>query len=66
MFLFAMVLLLLTGAMAGGFGFWVYRVASHLRGDEEATRAVVRHVLMPLFERKSSPDEPPGPPGGAA
>ena len=66
MFFAALILLLITGALVAGFVFWVYRVARHLRGNEEATRAVVRHVLMPLFERKSTPDEPPGPPGGAA
>jgi hypothetical protein len=27
------------------------RVALHLRGKPEATRAVVEHVLMPLFGR---------------
>ena len=64
MFFAALILLLTTGALAAGFGFWVYRVALHLRGNEEATRAVVRHVVMPLFGRESTPDEPPGPPGG--
>jgi len=39
------------------------RVALHLRGNSEATRAVVEHVLIPLFGRKEVPEfetEPDG------
>jgi hypothetical protein len=34
------------------FGF--HRIAMHLRGNPEATRAVVEHVLIPLFGRKEA------------
>jgi len=34
--------------------FWcgVRRVTRHLQGNQEATQAVVEHVLIPLFRRK--------------
>ncbi len=35
--------------------FGCQHVVSHLRDKPEATRAVVEHVLMPLFGRKEMP-----------
>lgn len=43
------------------FGF--HRIALHLRGNPEATRAVVEHVLIPLFGRKEEPEFETGPDG---
>jgi hypothetical protein len=40
-----------TTAYAGVFWFGFRRVALHLRGNQEATKAVVEHVLIPLFGR---------------
>ncbi len=37
------------------------RVLRHIRGDAEATRAVVEHVLMPLVGKKPGEDIPPRP-----
>jgi hypothetical protein len=58
MFLTVVILFAIAAALAAGIGFWAYRVALHLRGDEEATRAVVRHVLMPLVGRTPQPGNP--------
>lgn len=43
------------------FGF--HRIALHLRGNPEATRAVVEHVLIPLFGRKEAKEFETGPDG---
>lgn len=40
-----------------------HRIAMHLRGNPEATRAVVEHVLIPLFGRREAKEfetEPDG------
>lgn len=58
MFFAVLILLALTAALVAAGGFWLYRVALHLRGNEEATRAVVRHVLMPLVAAEPEPGTP--------
>ena len=40
-----------TAVYAGLFWFAFRRVAMHLRGNQEATKAVVEHVLLPLLGR---------------
>jgi hypothetical protein len=47
------VLTLSAFAVLVGFGF--YRIALHLRGNPEATKAVLEHVLIPMF---AGPEEP--------
>lgn len=34
------------------------RVAEHMRGNKEATDAVIEHVIIPLFGRKPEKAEP--------
>lgn len=43
---------LVTAVYAGVLWFGFRRVAMHLRGNQEATKAVVEHVLIPLLGRK--------------
>lgn len=60
MVLTVLFLLVFSVTLTGGIGFWIYRVAMHLRGNEEATKAVVEHVLLPLIGR-SPPVRPKEP-----
>jgi len=59
MFLMFLTFAAMLAGMAALAWFGCQRVALHLRGKPEATRAVVEHVLMPLFGRT----ETPGPDG---
>ncbi len=43
--------ILVTAIYLAVTGFLLYRVANHLRGNEEGTKAVVKHVLIPLLGR---------------
>lgn len=63
MFLAFLTFLLVTASFLAAIGFALYRVANHLRGNEEATKAVVQHVLLPLFGRKPEvePESEPEP-----
>jgi hypothetical protein len=49
MFLILVAFLATVGVLAW---FGCQRVALHLRGNPDATKAVVEHVLIPLFGRK--------------
>lgn len=40
------------------------RIATHMRGNPDATKAILEHVLTPLFSDKKEP-EPKSPPGTA-
>ncbi len=49
------VVTLAAFAVLGWLGF--RRIALHLRGNPEATKAVVEHVFIPLFGRKEEETE---------
>lgn len=51
MFLMFVTFVVVLAGMAALIWIGCQRVALHLRGKPEATRAVVEHVLMPLFGR---------------
>jgi hypothetical protein len=54
------VFLVVNAFYLGLAGFAVYRVAQHLRGNDEAARMVLQHVLVPLFAgRKAEPEVVP-------
>lgn len=55
MFLMFLTFIAMLAGMAALVWFGCQRVAMHLSGKPEATRAVVEHVLMPLFGRKEMP-----------
>lgn len=63
MFLAFLTFVFVTAAYAALIGFALYRVATHLRGNEQATKAVVDHVLLPLFGKapENVPKEPEPP-----
>lgn len=61
MFLMFLTFVVMLAGIAALVWLGCQRVALHLRGKPEATRAVVEHVLMPLFGRT----EMPGPEGTA-
>ncbi len=52
MFLMFLTFVLMLAGVGGLIWLGCQRVATHLRGKPEATKAVVEHVLMPLFGRK--------------
>jgi hypothetical protein len=54
-FLMFLTFAAMLAGMAALVWFGCRRVALHLRGKPEATRAVVEHVLMPLFGRTETP-----------
>lgn len=56
MFLMFLTFVLMLAGMAALIWLGCQRVTMHLRGKPEATRAVVEHVLMPLFGRKQAPE----------
>lgn len=55
MFLMFLTFVVMLAGMAALVWLGCQRVALHLRGKPEATRAVVEHVLMPLFGRTEEP-----------
>lgn len=55
MFLMFLTFVVMLAGMAALVWLGCQRVALHLRGKPEATRAVVEHVLIPLFGRAESP-----------
>lgn len=55
MFLMFLTFVVMLAGMAALVWLGCQRVALHLRGKPDATRAVVEHVLMPLFGRKEEP-----------
>jgi hypothetical protein len=55
MFLMFLTFVVMLAGMAALVWLGCQRVALHLRGKPEATRAVVEHVLMPLFGRTEAP-----------
>lgn len=56
MFLMFLTFVVMTATFAVLLWFGFHRVALHLRGNPDATRAVVEHVLIPLFGRKDEPE----------
>jgi hypothetical protein len=63
MFLMFLTFVVMLSGFAVLVWFGFHRIALHLRGNPEATKAVVEHVLIPLFGRKEEPDferEPDG------
>ena len=58
------VLLVFGGLMAFVWGVCMAlgQVATHMRGNPEAVKAIIEHVFMPLFGDKKEPDRksPPG------
>ena len=56
MFLMFSLFVLMLAGMAALIWLGCQRVAAHLGGKPEATKAVVEHVLMPLFGRKETPE----------
>lgn len=57
MFLMFLMLVALIGTAGVLVWFGCQRVAVHLRGNPDATKAVVEHVLIPLFGRKPERDD---------
>lgn len=55
MFLMFLILVAFVATVGVLVWFGCQRVAVHLRGNPDATKAVVEHVLIPLFGRKSEP-----------
>lgn len=52
MFLMFLILVAFVATVGVLVWFGCQRVAAHLRGNPDATKAVVEHVLIPLFGRK--------------
>jgi hypothetical protein len=52
MFLMFLILVAFLATVGVLVWFGCQRVALHLRGNPDATKAVVEHVLIPLFGRK--------------
>jgi hypothetical protein len=52
MFLMFLILVAFLATVGVLVWFGCQRVAVHLRGNPDATKAVVEHVLIPLFGRK--------------
>jgi hypothetical protein len=65
MFLMFLTFVAMLAGMAALVWIGCQRVALHLRGKPEATRAVVEHVLMPLFGRTGELDRKTWPDGTA-
>ena len=63
--MFLMFLILVAFVATVGVLLWLgcQRVAVHLRGNPDATKAVVEHVLIPLFGRKPEPEDETWPDG---
>lgn len=58
MFLTFVTFLIVTATFVGVIWFAVYRVATHLRGNDEGVKAVMQHVVLPLFGKKPEVVEP--------
>ena len=56
MFLMFLILVAFVATVGVLLWFGCQRVAVHLRGNPDATKAVVEHVLIPLFGRKPEPE----------
>lgn len=56
MFLMFLILVAFVATVGVLVWFGCQRVAVHLRGNPDATKAVVEHVLIPLFGRKPEPE----------
>jgi hypothetical protein len=63
MFLMFLTFLVVMSGIGVLLWFGFHRIALHLRGNPEATRAVVEHVLIPLFGRKEATEFETGPDG---
>lgn len=56
MFLMFLILVAFVATVGVLVWFGCQRVALHLRGNPDATKAVVEHVLIPLFGGKPEPE----------
>jgi hypothetical protein len=58
------MLLIVGGLVVFGWGICLAlgQIATHMRGNPDAVKAIVEHVFMPLFGVKKEPDRksPPG------
>lgn len=63
MFPMFLTFLVVTSGLGVLLWFGFHRIAMHLRGNREVTRAVFEHVLIPLFGRKGEPEFETGPDG---
>ncbi len=58
------MLLIVGGLVVVGWGICMAlgQIATHMRGNPEAVKAIIEHVFMPLFGDKKVPDRksPPG------
>ena len=61
MFLMFLILVAFVATVGAVLWFGCQRVAVHLRGNPDATKAVVEHVLIPLFGRKPERDDESAP-----
>ncbi len=61
---FLFMLLIVGGLVLFGWGVCMAlgQIATHMRGNPDAVKAIVEHVFMPLFGGKKEPDRksPPG------
>jgi hypothetical protein len=67
MFDFLFMILMVGGVVLLGWGVYeaLGRIAAHMRGNPDAARAIVEHVLMPLFGETKKEPERKSPPGTA-
>ena len=63
MFLMFLILVAFVATVGVLVWFGCQRVAVHLRGNPDATKAVVEHVFIPLFGRKPERDDESPPDG---
>jgi len=61
MFLMFLILVAFIATVGVLIWFGCQRVGLHLRGNPDATKAVVEHVLIPLFGRKPEWDDESAP-----